>query len=94
MNVQKFVEYRRAELAAEHERRQVNAAGIGTSALMRFAERAKIIETVLAELERLAEWEAGGEPEFTPPIDEAERAFWLKARDRGIKIPREIEAQL
>jgi hypothetical protein len=95
MDLKKYAGNRRMELKAERESLSSQmAAGITTGRLMGFDQRAAIIEVVLAELEKLGAWEASGEPEFVPPMGEAERGFWLKALDRGVPVPDEIKAQL
>ncbi len=94
MDIKKYVENRRAELRAERASLEVNSGGITMGRLMAFDQRMRVIEIVLAEMEFLANWEDDGEPQFRPPLDASERAFWLKAKALGVEIPAEVAGQL
>ncbi len=95
VDLKKYVANRRKELQAERAAlASRNQMGITTGALMGFDQKARVTETLLAEFENLANWEAEGEPDYVAPLADDEKAFWLKAAARGVEIPDEIKAQL
>lgn len=95
MNLQGYIEYRKAELKAEGERvSQPQAGGISAGRAIEYTRRAEIVLLVLSELERALKWEATGEPEFVVPLTAEERDFWTRAVARGVKVPGEIREQL
>lgn len=94
MNLKKYVLSRRAELKAEREHITRQTAGITTGRLMAFDQRARVLETLLTELDNLADWVLDGEQDFIQPLDAAEREFWLKVKAQNLPVPDRIEAQL
>jgi len=94
MDLKKYVGFRRAELKAERESLVGQNQGITTGSLMGFDQKARVVETMLAELDSFADWEANGEPKFIAPLAADEKAFWLKAMNRGVPVPDEIKAQI
>jgi hypothetical protein len=91
-----YLAYRHAQLAFEgREIAATSSAGLsGGYNLINRGERLRVIELMLAELDALATWLDNGEPEFIPPLTEADKTQWRWARDHGMAVPPHIEEQL
>jgi hypothetical protein len=89
-----YIKYRILEL--DYQESQIGEPGginMGTHIAKRQA--IEMARWTLRELERFVEWEIEGEPGvFEPPLSAEERAFWAKAKARGVEVPADIEAQL
>jgi hypothetical protein len=90
-----YVTYRRLELQFEaNELMTASASMLGGGQMIARGERLRVIEVLLGEWEKLADWREAGEPEFVPPLSEADKTHWRWVKDRGLDIPAHIEAQL
>jgi|SRR5580698_4479392 hypothetical protein len=95
LNLQAYVAYRRAEI--EHEGREIAArqsGSLGGGLMVARSERLRVLEVLLAELDQLGQWLASGEPEYIPPLSEADKIHWRWVRSKGMDIPAHIEVQL
>jgi hypothetical protein len=93
-SLKSYIKYRTLEL--DYQESQIGEPG-GINMGSHIAKRNAIemARWTLRELQRLAEWDDAGEPAvFEPPMSADERAFWAKAKARGVKVPDDIAAQL
>jgi hypothetical protein len=89
-----YLAYRRAEL--DWEATQIKQAPPVSvmGGLIARGERLRIIEVLLAELDKAVAWLDAGCVAFDPPLTEADLIHWRWVRDHGYDVPDHILAML